>query len=329
MFFQWILCSGIFTVGFILWMIRGPTDHVWEPWACLGGILWCSGNMFVIPIVQCIGLGMGLVLWGSANMLTGWASGRFGWFGLTKQAVKHAGLNSAGVVVAVTALVLFMFVKPEAQLQGKDEKEDRLLGAINEGGYDEEKTVSDGGNGGGWISSWSLQKRRVVGVVMSLISGVLYGTNFDPPQYIKDNRYDSRFVMHSTNSTGFITGVVAAPNNLVDYAFPHFCGIFFASTLYFMIYCAYKRNQPEVISEICLPGYVSGILWAMAQVGWFIANENLQFPVAFPLVAVGPGLIGSLWGVFVFKEITGKRNFMFLVAAFAVSITSSTMIAMS
>ena len=69
MFFQWVMCAGIFVVGFIvsgtpavligftartvmmayvrlqLWMIRGPTSHAWEPWACLGGVLWCTGEL--------------------------------------------------------------------------------------------------------------------------------------------------------------------------------------------------------------------------------------------------------------------------------------------
>ena len=53
------------------------------------------------------------MLWGSTNMLMGWASGRFGLFGLTKQGLSNPDLNSVGVVVAVVALVVFMFVKPE------------------------------------------------------------------------------------------------------------------------------------------------------------------------------------------------------------------------
>lgn len=45
--------------------------------------------------------------------MAGWASGRFGLFGLTVQHVSKPGLNSAGVCVAILALVMFMFVKPE------------------------------------------------------------------------------------------------------------------------------------------------------------------------------------------------------------------------
>lgn len=73
---------------------------MWEPLACLGGVLWCtgtvvvvsgfgsgrvpgmltsyptrphriSGNVMVVPIVKCIGLGLGLVLWNTACMLAG------------------------------------------------------------------------------------------------------------------------------------------------------------------------------------------------------------------------------------------------------------------
>lgn len=135
MFFQWVLCAGIWSVGLVvstfppavecggsgssagprvcalfshvscrfppissqLWLARDPTSHIFEPWACLGGVLWCtglpthfnvslvspschlcglppsfsSGNIWTVPIIQCIGLGLGLVIWGSANMLMG------------------------------------------------------------------------------------------------------------------------------------------------------------------------------------------------------------------------------------------------------------------
>ena len=37
----------------------------------------------VVPIVQMIGLSLGLLLWGTANLIMGWSSGTFGLFGLT------------------------------------------------------------------------------------------------------------------------------------------------------------------------------------------------------------------------------------------------------
>ncbi len=63
-------------------------------------------------------------------------------------------------------------------------------------------------------------------------------------QYVYDHRTDSRFR----------TGPVPAPAHLVDLVFPHFCGIFITSTLYFMGYCVYMKGKPVVYPSICLPG---------------------------------------------------------------------------
>ena len=35
------------------------------------------GNIMVVPIIKTIGLGQGILIWGSFNLLAGWASGRF------------------------------------------------------------------------------------------------------------------------------------------------------------------------------------------------------------------------------------------------------------
>jgi hypothetical protein len=40
--------------------------------AMLGGALWCVGNITVVPIVNSIGLSLGMLLWGLSNMLIGW-----------------------------------------------------------------------------------------------------------------------------------------------------------------------------------------------------------------------------------------------------------------
>ena len=68
-------------------VLRGCFIQLWqgnpkfEPVAMLGGALWATGNITVVPIVKTIGLGIGLLVWGLVSMLVGWASGHFGIFG--------------------------------------------------------------------------------------------------------------------------------------------------------------------------------------------------------------------------------------------------------
>jgi len=44
-------------------------------------------------------------------------------------------------------------------------------------------------------------------------------------------------------------------------------------------------------------------------------------------MSTGPGLISSLWGIFLFKEVTGRRNFIILLSAGGVVLTGVTCIA--
>jgi hypothetical protein len=51
----------------------------------------------------------------------------------------------------------------------------------------------------------------------------------------------------------------------LEYVFSQFCGTLLASTVYFLIYCIYKRNKPDLYPEAVGPGFLSGILWAVAD----------------------------------------------------------------
>jgi len=159
-----------------------------------------------------------------------------------------------------------------------------------------------------WVDKLSLTQKRIIGVALSIISGILYGVNFNPPTYLME---------HGGSTNG------------LDYVFSHFCGIWITSTAYFLIYCVIKKNNPVLYPKVVLPAMISGVLWSMADISWFVANQNLLMVVAFPIIATGPGVVASLWGIFAFREVKGKRNLLILCLAFGFTIVGVIFIALS
>lgn len=370
-FFQFVMCLGIFTVGSVVNIIQGfPT---FQPFAMLGGFLWCTGNMLAVPVIKMIGLSLGLLIWGATNMLVGWGSGTFGKvIGLENHHPAHPALNYCGVVVALFALALYTLLKndaetPASETDGSDMERGlvddehktgsadgdllnrhlacndhaslssaspRVLGvdplrreiikkvssqvklASSAGGDD--ATGSDNGQRPSMYRAMTLMSidklpkktKRSIGICGAAVAGIFFGVNFDPPQYLIDNHIGLK-----------------DPQSL-DYVYSHFCGIFLTSTLYFLIYCQVK-TEPIINPRIVVPGFISGIMWAIADTCWFYANDKLSLQVAFPLITSGPGFIAAMWGIFVYKEYSGKRNYSILAIAFCLTIASDVMIAMS
>jgi hypothetical protein len=91
LFFQWVMCVSIWLIGALVQF--GRNSYSFEPYAALGGVLWCTGNLTAVPIIRCIGLGLGVLVWGAANLIVGWATGNFGLFGLAKNTVNIPALN--------------------------------------------------------------------------------------------------------------------------------------------------------------------------------------------------------------------------------------------
>lgn len=148
---------------------------------------------------------------------------------------------------------------------------------------------------------------------MAVVAGLLFGTSFNPVQYLRDK------VEYADEE-----GCPA-----LNYVFSHFSGIFLSSTAYFMIYCAATKNRPQVYPRVILPSFISGLMWAIANTSWFVANEKLEFPVSFPLITTGPGFISMFWGICLFGEVTGQRNFTVLGIAATIAVIGVTLIALS
>lgn len=76
------MCSAIFTAGTLVFFFRGLPQF--QPLAMLGGFGWAVGrcldirsitinsqqslgNLTAMPIIDAIGLGLGVLIWGSVN----------------------------------------------------------------------------------------------------------------------------------------------------------------------------------------------------------------------------------------------------------------------
>jgi len=334
-----------------------------------------------VPIVRLIGLGLGMLLWGTSCLVAGWASGKFGLFGLHPQPMTHPILNYCGVMVAIVSGVAFMLIRPSSDEKPESEKdteaqtneEERplmpnkahVLDTVNE---DKEKTffveTDEAAESDDEKSQKTLKQRflhyvhmdnhqdlrhfmmhyfhldalslpyaeemtrhclpitlfhldtmptlekRILGVLMAIIAGSLYGVSFNPTQWLIDNDPE-------------------APRQAVLYFYSHICGILLSSTFYFIIYCVLSRNKPQVFPQVTLPALISGFMWSLAQLAYFKATSGLGMVITTPIATVGPGVVGALWSVFVFHEIRGRSNYLTLVVAIAMSTIAILMIAFS
>ncbi|XP_078092003.1 transmembrane protein 144-like [Mustelus asterias] len=290
LFFQWIFCTAIWIVSLVVHLIQ-QCPKFW-PLTMLGGFLWATGNITVIPILKTVGLGMGVLIWATFSLLMGWASSRFGWFGLDVQKVPSPILNYIGTALAALSAGILIFVKTESKEPMPEEKspliQEKEMEVLQLSSLEETSTKQGDAC---WTDKLNPLQKKLVGCSLAMCAGLLYGSSFVPVLYIKNHgeRRDTEFF--------------GASQFDMDYVFAYCSGIILTSTIYFLIYCALKKNKPSVYSTAILPAFFSGLLWGIANSAWFLANYFLGAVITFPLVTAGPAVISLTWGVFYFKEI--------------------------
>lgn len=332
MFFQWVFGISIGLYALIIAQVRD--NPKFYPITMIGGALFITGNLTVIPIVKMIGLGLGFSIWGVTNLLSGWATGRFGLFGLKADPPDNLVLNDIGVTLAVFSAVIFSVVKNEISAANIDttvtvdisetspllrnaepliqkrlmqdpECDVIVLPKNNQKSVSPPKQdIKADDDDSSFVDKLSPNFKRILGVGLSLVAGLIYGQTFTPFLYVQNN-YEG------------------ASQNALDYVFSTLCGTVLSCTVYFLIYAAYMRNRPKVYPRVILPAFISGLLWTGGTTCWFVANKVLSESVAFPIVTTGPTVVANLLGVIAFKEIKGFKNLLILVIGMGVTITGA------
>lgn len=353
--FNVCLASGVLFVGLCQWAVAG--FYRIEPVAMLGGALWATGNLFVPLILANCGLGPGQLTWGLSQILTGWATGRFGLFGKDKDVVANPNLNYAGVGMLMVSLCLFSLMKPPESAReapgsfSLQRVEDREAAKAEQGSAGMAVPLRDpvdpDGQAGGRLGAQTATQsygqssqtsgqceapRQAaegssanaatpvpgLGFLAAVVAGVLFGSNFDPPTYLKQlgeaDQKDGLAPRHSPSD--------------MDYVISHFFGIFATTVVAFAVQKALKPTI-YVGKQVVFPGIVAGLMWGIAQVAWFKANGVLSYVVSFPIIVGVPGVIAALWGCWLFGENRGVRNALLLCCVILLQGAAVVLIAIS
>ncbi|XP_069112739.1 transmembrane protein 144-like isoform X2 [Argopecten irradians] len=299
LYFQLMFSHGALLVGVIVQLFR--SEATFYPIVMLGGVLWITANLFMVPIVKAVGMAQGMCVWGICNMLSGWATG---------------------------SAIIFSFLKPE--IRKINEQEQKTSPTLSNGQYNTFDPINNSASLMSpseeclllptnvkrtedvtiFVDRLSPMKKKFSGIVMCVISGVLYGQTYTPSTYIQQSYLNSsQFGM--------------------DYAFATMCGLFVGNTFYFSVYCLVRRNVPRVYPRASFPGLCTGVLWGTASALWFLVNDTLSESVSFPIMTTVPIVINAIVGVVFFREIKGRRNLCLLLVGIAVTVAGTVMCALS
>eukprot|EP01084_Bolivina_argentea_P172385 298612_1 len=352
MYWQFIMAVGVWFFGLVFTMIQQGSIFTFHPLAITGGIIWSTGNLMTVPIFKTIGMALGFSIWCSVQLILGWSTGKFGILGTAKDtSVKKEWLNILGIVLVFIALGLYLLVKPNKE-QIDDKKFDKeyykngdienfhiprtkaaIFGDTNENQHtvnsQQDILIKETSNSllryerkqekevvSSWVDRLNNSQKNMVGVICAIIAGVCYGLNFQPVQWMINNKSDN-----NSNYSG----------NLDDYVFAFYNGILFTALFWFLLYVIYMKNKPQINKRAVFPSIIGGILWAIAMSAYFVSMDknNLGVEATFPIVSAGPQVVASLWGVLYYKEIQGTKNKLILWSAIVVSCVAIGCIALS
>lgn len=292
-----------------------------QPYALISGALWVFGNSMAVPIINRLGLSIGILLWNSVNCCLGAFSSVFGWFGMPSKPPTFFILYFVGVLLVIIGGIIFSLIKKENEIENNEDNtlvenndqlcnENLLMNDRIRNNY-ESIPVEESNTSTKTINEQSLLYNRILGVTMAIISGALYALVFVPITILQQSEKEE------------------LKKHILDYFFSFTFGIFITATIVFIIYAIIKKNKPYINSSVALPALVAGVLWTTGQSSFFVANENLSQSISFPIITTFPGVIASLWSIFYFHEISSKTNIIKLTIACSITIIGVIIVSLS
>ncbi|RCN47628.1 hypothetical protein ANCCAN_06294, partial [Ancylostoma caninum] len=168
---QLFMCIGAFMAAAVVHgLLYFPPFY---GFAMISGALWCTANAFAIQIMNRLGMALSVLVWNTMSCLTGWATSRYGLFGLPAAIPASTVLNYLGIVGLIAGGSMYLFVK-------NDKSGTADIGEI------------DGKHSQGHSTDGCSEKNKEIPVIeralsflSAMLSGLFYGTMWLPISYIR------------------------------------------------------------------------------------------------------------------------------------------------
>ncbi|VDM41150.1 unnamed protein product [Toxocara canis] len=214
-FVQFMMGIGIFFVGVIVFALKGFPPFY--PLPMLGGLFWGIANSTAIVLTDVLGLALAILVWNTISCIMGWATSRFGLFGVHPAPPKSDALNYAGLVMLIIGGVMFLLVRSQPARPKAKMTMDRV-DIFEEANSNAKKNEVQGAVK--IVTALCKKHKRVVAFLVCLFDGVLYGSRTTPVIYMQDHHEEFG------NS----------PTSGVAYVFSYFVGIILTTSTIFIIY---------------------------------------------------------------------------------------------
>ncbi|KAI1710168.1 transmembrane family of transporters domain-containing protein [Ditylenchus destructor] len=322
MFAQWVMGVSIMMGGFVIFVLKGfPAFNLV---AAGGGVVWAIGNALFITIIDELGIGPAYLLPDTTNCLFNFFVGYFGLFWTKPRPPRCLWLALVGLALILIGGVLVSLVKHK--------KHECLTSSVSSGSQaDLERGDSTSAELKEKKKS-ALPKKKLYVLDEFTIRRIL--TKFRRPLFIALAFFIGIF--YALCSTSVIAAQDSAVSlglerepDTISYVFSNYSGTFFMTTLMFIVYSMIKGNKPNIDPQIFLGAYTGGVFWSIAMVFWLFSAQNLSQSITGPITAMLPGCFASLWSVFYFKEIQGKKNLCMLSAAIICMLIGAFVIGLS
>ncbi|EYC25506.1 hypothetical protein Y032_0011g1241 [Ancylostoma ceylanicum] len=154
---------------------------------------------------------------------------------------------------------------------------------------------------------------RALSLLSAMVSGLFYGTMWLPVNYM---------MVHPEIFPG-------TPKEPLPYIFSFCCGVLSTTVVVFLIYAIARRNHPWVSAETAIPAFLTGVVYACGMTSFVVAIDQLDAAIAYPICQMAPGLVISSWSVLYYREISGRRNLLFLAAAYLLTVVGVALVTIS
>ncbi|CAJ0599693.1 unnamed protein product [Cylicocyclus nassatus] len=287
------MCIGAFLASTFIHGLLGFPPL--QGFAMIGGALWGIGNAFTLQIMNRLGMALTVLVCSTVSCLTGWATSRYGLLGLPAAVPASIAMNYLGIILLVIGGVMYLFIKNNEQ------------GNIRVA----ENSATNDGNGKLEISISRVE--RALSFLAAVLCGSFIGSMWTPISYIRSHPEE----------------FPKAPADSISYQFSFYCGGICVGVCVFIIYSLIMRNRPWFNPSGAVPTMIGGIIFAIGMSFFVIAIDNLDQAIAYPICAMAPNLVVLSWSILYFKEITGRRNLIFLASAYGLTLTGVILIAIS